>query len=111
MLIIDTSITFLLFLLQQKKLERKRRQQEGHTPGIPRTIENTREPDATVLDPKVQENEEKIEEMNIDVQTDEFQSYFQNQYEPKVLITYSDNPLSVSNLYLFYQNALTAFIY
>ncbi|KAG8262918.1 hypothetical protein J6590_043905 [Homalodisca vitripennis] len=78
----------------QKKAERKKRKQEGQAPGIPRTIENTREPDATILDPKVEENEERIEEMNIDIQNDEFQSYFQNDYEPKVLITYSDNPLS-----------------
>lgn len=82
-------------MLQQKKAERKRRKAEGEAPGIPRTIENTREPDTTVLDPQVQENEERIEEMNLDLQTDEFQSYFQNQYEPKVLITYSDNPLRV----------------
>uniref|UniRef100_A0A1B6EXZ7 Brix domain-containing protein n=1 Tax=Cuerna arida TaxID=1464854 RepID=A0A1B6EXZ7_9HEMI len=83
-----------ILLKKQKKAERKKRKQEGQAPGIPRTIENTREPDATILDPKVQENEERIEEMNIDIQNDEFQSYFQNDYEPKVLITYSDNPLS-----------------
>ncbi|XP_054290374.1 probable ribosome production factor 1 [Macrosteles quadrilineatus] len=86
-------------LKKQKKAERKRRKAEGEAPGIPRTIENTREPDTTVLDPQVQENEERIEEMNLDLQTDEFQSYFQNQYEPKVLITYSDNPLRKTRVF------------
>lgn len=38
--------------------------------------------------------------MNVDIQNDEFQSYFQKQYEPKVLITYSDNPLGVSIILL-----------
>lgn len=89
-----------LYFIQEKKAERKKRKQEGHAPGIPRTIENTREPDATILDPKTQENEERIEEMNVDIQNDEFQSYFQKQYEPKVLITYSDNPLGVSIIFL-----------
>jgi len=83
----------LQLLKKLKKAERKKRIQEGHPKGIPRTIENTREPDATILDPKIQENEERIEEATIDIQNDEFQSYFQGQYEPKVLITYSDNPL------------------
>lgn len=54
--------------------------------------------------------------MNVDIQNDEFQSYFQKQYEPKVLITYSDNPLGVSIIILlkcslafdcFYQGQLS----
>lgn len=85
-------------MIKEKKAERKKRKEEGHAPGIPRTIENTREPDATILDPKQQENEERIEEMNVDIQNDEFKSYFQKDYEPKVLITYSDNPVGVSSL-------------
>lgn len=40
-------------------------------------------------------NEERIEEMHVDVKTDEFQNYFNMEYEPKVLITFKDNPLKV----------------
>lgn len=65
---------------------------------MPRTIESTREKDETVLDPQIEANEERIEEMNLDIQNDEFQEYFQQRYEPKVLITYADNPLKVRYL-------------
>lgn len=92
----NINAVIVINLFKEKKAEKKRRKQEGHVPGVPRTIENTREPDATILDPTAQENEERIEEANLDVQNDEFKSYFQNQYEPKILITYSDNPLNVS---------------
>ncbi|XP_075229418.1 putative ribosome production factor 1 isoform X1 [Lycorma delicatula] len=76
-----------------KKNERKKRKMAGEEPKIPRTIENTREKDDTILDPENEEDLERIEEMNLDINTDEYASYFQMDYEPKVLITYSDNPL------------------
>ncbi|XP_073975601.1 probable ribosome production factor 1 [Rhodnius prolixus] len=75
-----------------KKEERKRRKDAGEAPGVPHTIESLRVKDETVLDPIVPGNEEKIEEVKIDVQTDNFESYFNMEYVPKVLITFCDNP-------------------
>ena len=62
-------------------------------PEEPRTIENTREPDPTFL---ITDDAE----INLDIQNDEFRDYFNKSYEPKVLITFSDNPHQVS-IYLF----------
>jgi ribosome production factor 1 len=56
---------------------------------IPRTIENTREADVTTVD-----NED--EEVTFDITHDEYEAYFSKTYEPKILITSSDNPHSVS---------------
>lgn len=67
----------------------------GESPKIPRTIENSREKDDTILDPENEDDLERIEEMNLDINTDEYANYFQMDYEPKVLITYTDNPLQV----------------
>lgn len=51
---------------------------------IPRTIENTREPDETM----VPDDDEEIAQ---DEALDEFASYFNKEKEPKLLITTSDN--------------------
>uniref|UniRef100_T1HZK0 Brix domain-containing protein n=1 Tax=Rhodnius prolixus TaxID=13249 RepID=T1HZK0_RHOPR len=80
-----------------KKEERKRRKDAGEAPGVPHTIESLRVKDETVLDPIVPGNEEKIEEVKIDVQTDNFESYFNMEYVPKVLITFCDNPTQKSH--------------
>ena len=37
------------------------------------------------------------EETALDINSDEFKAYFEKTYEPKVLITTSDNPHSVIN--------------
>lgn len=55
---------------------------------IPRTIENTRETDITTVD-------EEDEEVTFDITHDEYESYFSKMYEPKILITSSDNPHTV----------------
>nr|CAG4644960.1 EOG090X09U6 [Leptodora kindtii] len=52
---------------------------------VPRTIENTREHDVTTVDPE-------DEEVQFDIAHDEYESYFTKTYEPKILITSSDNP-------------------
>lgn len=52
---------------------------------VPRTIENTREYDATTVDVD-------DEEVQFDITHDEYESYFSKTYEPKILITSSDNP-------------------
>lgn len=51
---------------------------------IPRTIENTREPDETM----VPDDDEEVAQ---DEALDEFASYFNKEKEPKLLITTSDN--------------------
>ncbi|RZF48007.1 hypothetical protein LSTR_LSTR002073 [Laodelphax striatellus] len=79
-----------------KKKERLKRRKAGEAPGIPRTLENTRERDETVLDTA---ETERVEEVQQDVATDEFQNYFEKSYEPKVLITFSDNPLKKTRVF------------
>jgi hypothetical protein len=61
---------------------------------VPRTIENTREPDLTVLTGKTDEDEEVI----IDEAGDEMAAYFRKESEPQVLVTTSEDPTSVSAL-------------
>ncbi|KAL1129084.1 hypothetical protein AAG570_013615 [Ranatra chinensis] len=78
---------------KEKKAERKRRKTAGEEPKKPHTIESLRVKDETVLD-NTKANEEKIEEVNIDIATDEFGDYFKMTYEPKVLITFADNPVT-----------------
>ena len=52
---------------------------------MPRTIESTREPDETMVEPD-------DEQVKVDEALDEMSSYFRKEKEPKVLITSSDNP-------------------
>lgn len=52
---------------------------------MPRTIESTREPDETMVEPD-------DEQVKVDEALDEMSSYFRKETEPKVLITSSDNP-------------------
>lgn len=75
-----------------KKVERKKRQKEYESLGenappkkAPRTLENTREPDSTMVDPE-------DEEVKLDVQMDEMAPFFNRETEPKILITTGDNP-------------------
>jgi ribosome production factor 1 len=52
-----------------------------------------REKDDTML---VDMDEEDQLELNLELERDELSSYFQRTYEPKVLITFSDNPHQVN---------------
>eukprot|EP01135_Chromosphaera_perkinsii_P003558 Nk52_evm16s248 gene=Nk52_evmTU16s248 len=77
---------------KEKKASRQKRKREEEQLGdaappkqIPRTIENTREFDETVVDPE-------DEEVQIDEESDEFADYFKGRI-PKILITTSRKPV------------------
>jgi len=92
-----------LKLKRQKKKEKKARQDErkkerevlgDEAPAkmVPKTIDNMREYDETTVGGK--EGTEEDEEVEHDIVNDEFSEYFNKTYEPKILITCSDNPHS-----------------
>lgn len=77
--------------LIKKKLKVRRKKEEDKNPelreerlkkNVPKTLENTREIDETLVDPD-------DEEVMVDEQQDEFAAYFNQGIEPKVLITTS----------------------
>nr|CAG4645670.1 EOG090X09U6 [Lynceus sp. MCZ IZ 141354] len=75
-----------------KKELQKQRQKEREELGdaappkqVPHTIESLRESDITTV-------EKDDEEVQCDISQDEFASYYSKSYEPKILITSSDNP-------------------
>lgn len=72
-----------------RKEERKKRKDSGVPKNVPKTIDSMREKDDTML---VDMDEEDQLELNLEIERDELSSYFQKTYEPKVLITFSDNP-------------------
>ncbi|KDR07446.1 probable ribosome production factor 1 [Zootermopsis nevadensis] len=72
-----------------KKEERKKKNDSGTQKNVPKTIDSMREKDHTML---VYMDEEDQLELNLELDRDELSSYFQKTYEPKVLITFSDNP-------------------
>ena len=93
-LILSINISYLS--CQVKKEAQQQRKKEAEALGdkappkqVPRTIENTREYDATTVDVD-------DEEVQFDITHDEYESYFSKTYEPKILITSSDNPHTVS---------------
>ncbi|XP_059484161.1 probable ribosome production factor 1 [Neocloeon triangulifer] len=73
---------------KEKKKIKAERKKMGVEKGVPKTIESMREKDETTVD---EANEEQMEEVELDLQTDELSKYFEHTYEPKVLVTYSDN--------------------
>jgi ribosome production factor 1 len=79
---------------QRKKEDKKARKMRKQMPGVRskgHTIESLREADqTTITNLEDSENEETKKEIELD----EFSEYFSKAYEPKVLITYSDNPCS-----------------
>merc|ERR1719369_960941 len=92
-----------LKLKREKKKEKRARQdarrKEAEALGdeappklVPHTIDGLREYDETTVGGK--EGTEEDEEVEHDITNDEFASYFSKTYEPKVLITCSDNPHS-----------------
>lgn len=80
-----------------KKEERKKRQQEGLPKQVPHTIESLREKDETVIKGDI--DDEENAELKADFDHDEFADYYKHSYEPKVLITYSDNPLRKTRIF------------
>lgn len=76
---------------REDKKERKIRKLQPGPRSKGHTIEILREKDqTTVANLEGSDNEETRKEMELD----EFSEYYSNSYEPKVLITYSDNPHS-----------------
>ncbi|XP_077500421.1 ribosome production factor 1 isoform X2 [Amblyomma americanum] len=75
----------------KRQAQRKRRKEaealgeDAPPKQVPRTIENTREPDDTMVQPD-------DEEVQLDEAMDEMAAYFRKEYTPKLLITTSDNP-------------------
>ncbi|CAH0387600.1 unnamed protein product [Bemisia tabaci] len=65
---------------------RKIRKETGDPGQTPKTIENQRKKSETILEPETAE-QDRIEEVERDIATDEFSSYFNKEYEPKILLT------------------------
>ncbi|KAM3957011.1 putative ribosome production factor 1 [Aphomia sociella] len=80
---------------KKRKLEKK---QEGEDvpKKVPHTLESLREKDETML---ANVEAEEQEEAQKDMELDELSTYYENAYEPKVLITYSDNPHSKTRIF------------
>ncbi|XP_050452073.1 probable ribosome production factor 1 [Cataglyphis hispanica] len=77
--------------LKAKKKAKKARIQEGAPKQVPHTIESLREKDETMIVSN-DLNDEANQELKIECEHDEFAAYYRQDYEPKVLITYADNP-------------------
>ncbi|XP_029677791.1 probable ribosome production factor 1 [Formica exsecta] len=77
--------------LKAKKEAKKARIQEGVPKQVPHTIESLREKDETMIVSN-DLNDEANQELKIECEHDEFAAYYRQDYEPKVLITYADNP-------------------
>ncbi|XP_034939438.1 probable ribosome production factor 1 isoform X2 [Chelonus insularis] len=80
-----------------KKEEKKRRIQEGLPKGIPHTIESLREKDETTIQGDI--DDEENAELKAELMHDEFSAYYRKDYEPKVLITYADNPTRKTRIF------------
>ncbi|XP_045464547.1 probable ribosome production factor 1 [Harmonia axyridis] len=78
---------------KEKKKLKKERQKNEDVKRIPHTIESLREKDETVI------KDEDVELVEHDLANDEFSGYIQKSYEPKVLITYSDNPMRKTRIF------------
>lgn len=77
---------------QAKKELKAQKEREGAPKQQPHTIESLREKDETIVtDLHTEENAL----VRLDLENDEFSDYYKSSYEPKVLITYADNPMKV----------------
>lgn len=88
-------------LMRQKskarKEAKKKRIQEGAPKQVPHTIESLREKDETTITGDLDDPENQ--ELKVDFEHDEFSSYYKHAYEPKVLITYCDNPTRKTRIF------------
>lgn len=83
---------------KKEKKQRKRERLEYDEPKqVPKTIESLRVKDETMIQGDL--NDEENEEVKFDIENDEFAEYYNKQYEPKVLITYADNPHTKSRIF------------
>ncbi|XP_018790692.1 PREDICTED: probable ribosome production factor 1 [Bactrocera latifrons] len=76
---------------KQKMQERRARRKAGLPANPGHTIESLREKDQTTV---ANLNDSDNEELRRELQMDDFSSYFERSYEPKVLITFADNPVT-----------------
>ncbi|XP_030752869.1 probable ribosome production factor 1 [Sitophilus oryzae] len=79
-----------------KKEAKKKREVEGTPKKVPHTIESLREKDETTVTSIDSEENELVRN---DLESDEFSEYYKNSYEPKVLITYADNPMKKTRIF------------
>lgn len=93
----NKSVRHKLFKKQQqtKKKEQKRLRKQRQAEGGPRstghTIESLREKDHTAVDDLGDSDNEELQK---ELELDDFSKYFNKEYTPKVLITYADNPVT-----------------
>lgn len=80
-----------------KREARKLKLQTGAPKQVPHTIESLREKDETIIKGSLDDSENA--EIKEDIEQDEFASYYRHDYEPKVLITYSDNPCKKTRIF------------
>ncbi|XP_055859042.1 probable ribosome production factor 1 [Episyrphus balteatus] len=78
---------------KRKKAERRKRRKEGVPANPGHTIESLREPDQTAI-ANIEDSDN--EELRKELETDDFSSYFEGTYEPKILITFADNPVTLT---------------
>lgn len=96
-LIKNKEIRHKLFKKQQiaKKKEQKKARKQRKLEGGPRstghTIESLREKDHTTVE-NIDDSDN--EELRKELEIDDFSEYFAREYNPKVLITYADNPVT-----------------
>lgn len=83
--------------IKAKKAAKKQRIQEGVPKQVPHTIESLREKDETIITGDL--DDEENQELKVDFEHDEFASYYRHDYEPKVLITYCDNPTRKTRIF------------
>ncbi|XP_011863750.1 PREDICTED: probable ribosome production factor 1 [Vollenhovia emeryi] len=76
--------------VKEAKKAKKARIQEGAPKQVPHTLESLREKDETTIVGSL--DDEANEEFRFECDRDEFAAYYKQAYEPKVLITYADNP-------------------
>lgn len=76
---------------KEQKKARKQRKLEGGERSTGHTIESLREHDHTTVE-NIDESDN--EELRKELENDDFSEYFSKSYEPKVLITYADNPVT-----------------
>ncbi|TMW50581.1 hypothetical protein DOY81_004316 [Sarcophaga bullata] len=76
----------------KKKMQERRARRKAGVPVNPgHTIESLREKDQTTV---ANLDDSDNEELRKELQLDDFSSYFERSYEPKVLITFADNPVT-----------------
>lgn len=76
----------------KKKMQERRARRKAGLPANPgHTIESLREKDQTEV---ANLNDSDNEELQKELELDDFSKYFERSYEPKVLITFADNPVT-----------------